>query len=834
MNLREYFDKQKQKKIYAWIITITMPILTFFLLVIVVYGSLNGIFNIGQSTDQNAKAEILGETGKNYLFSTLCKDCSEEDGTGVMGSDYYQKLSEAMNLYNNLTEGEEREEDFDFPLIAMTISYGKTFLPELFQKVENFGIKSDSELTNKDVDSLRGTSDITKKNSQSFFQWAYVMLGTPYSVPDLNLRGLLGNLIGGKVLTWCHAIDANSVGKDGLVSYLIEKIDAVERKFAGEEPEGESFLEGFWTLILSIFNMDYTTDKKVLLDKLTNVFENLDKDDQEYKDLKAIINLDDYFEGCQEGYVPGYQYIKFMNYAQYIQYLKDVFIPNNFINCEDCVYRTGPESYKVGVIDTILNDILLFTKDFRKYAGLSELDYSYTAFGNAITNSDYIYFTPPVAGSCAVTSAYGTRGNNGYFHTGIDIASIADTSLYAIADGTVKTVKIYTTQTLTYNDGAGTCLLNGSQDPTGPGIEIIIEHTGINGKTYYSVYKHVAEQGISVKEGDTVIKGQKIAKIGNTGCSTGNHLHFELYKGGLASTNRLDPTLLFKQCENWNMVEEETVIAETTENYVTPEKCMAGNYSLDEVITSIIKNLDSSATNLKEYVKATAIVLRTKIMNDTDWCNEKLTFVVNNLDIENNTKDLQLYSDVIETQGMVLTYSGELIDAVDYAFFPCDQLPTVWTSEPELSEVLNALHETYDGKDTASFKRINDKVIAWNEGCAKYENGGEGIYFSTNMGIYNGYNEDNNIVLNIKLSVPGSWIKNVEHHVLGRYYLVVGQFYASKGFNYRQILNAFYDTKLLPNESKIDLAKAEGTADILTSPGLIDAKKKILKTLGAE
>lgn len=58
----------------------------------------------------------------------------------------------------------------------------------------------------------------------------------------------------------------------------------------------------------------------------------------------------------------------------------------------------------------------------------------------------------------------------------------------------------------------------------GYGNAVIIDH----GNGMWTVYAHIRMGGIKVDEGENIKKGQKIAEVGSTGNSTGNHLHFEV------------------------------------------------------------------------------------------------------------------------------------------------------------------------------------------------------------------------------------------------------------------------------------------------------------------
>lgn len=106
----------------------------------------------------------------------------------------------------------------------------------------------------------------------------------------------------------------------------------------------------------------------------------------------------------------------------------------------------------------------------------------------------------PVTGH--ITSRFGSfESIRSHAHSGLDIAAPSGTPIYAAADGKISYAK--------YNSG-------------GYGNLIIIDH-GNGVKTYYG---HCSKLYASV--GETVKAGDKIAAVGTTGFSTGNHLHFEI------------------------------------------------------------------------------------------------------------------------------------------------------------------------------------------------------------------------------------------------------------------------------------------------------------------
>ncbi|HHF3788917.1 TPA: murein DD-endopeptidase MepM [Haemophilus influenzae] len=92
-------------------------------------------------------------------------------------------------------------------------------------------------------------------------------------------------------------------------------------------------------------------------------------------------------------------------------------------------------------------------------------------------------------------------------HKGVDFSVSQGTPVIAPADGTVEKVA--------YQAG-------------GAGRYVMLRH----GREYQTVYMHLSKS--LVKAGQTVKKGERIALSGNTGISTGPHLHYEFHINGRA------------------------------------------------------------------------------------------------------------------------------------------------------------------------------------------------------------------------------------------------------------------------------------------------------------
>jgi len=91
-------------------------------------------------------------------------------------------------------------------------------------------------------------------------------------------------------------------------------------------------------------------------------------------------------------------------------------------------------------------------------------------------------------------------------HNGVDYGAPIGTPVRSVADGVVTFAR--------YSGGGGKVLK--------------VRHNS----TYKTAYKHLSRYGKNIRKGSRVKQGQIVAYTGNTGLSTGPHLHYEFFKNG--------------------------------------------------------------------------------------------------------------------------------------------------------------------------------------------------------------------------------------------------------------------------------------------------------------
>lgn len=144
------------------------------------------------------------------------------------------------------------------------------------------------------------------------------------------------------------------------------------------------------------------------------------------------------------------------------------------------------------------------TSDGKSTTSSSSSDSSLYSKSNAVLNLTY-----PVPGYYSVSASFG-HYSSGKAHTGTDFPCPTGSKVVAAQKGIVIKVK-----RLTYSYGYYVMIYHG---------------TDAQGRKVVTLYAH--NSSILVSVGQTVTKGQQIAKSGSTGNSTGPHCHFELILDG--------------------------------------------------------------------------------------------------------------------------------------------------------------------------------------------------------------------------------------------------------------------------------------------------------------
>jgi len=177
----------------------------------------------------------------------------------------------------------------------------------------------------------------------------------------------------------------------------------------------------------------------------------------------------------------------------------------------DIIYNNvihNTDVYGIGGVDVDIDSTNLYNYTTSKLtAFLADISMYNKRGDSLICNINEVSNTPSISPilSSNIVSFFGLRFHPIHktikMHTGIDYGVNVGTNIYSTAHGIVERV---------------------DYKQTGYGYQIIIKHK----KNYKTRYAHLSK--ILIAKGDTVFRGQLIALSGNTGLSTGPHLHYEI------------------------------------------------------------------------------------------------------------------------------------------------------------------------------------------------------------------------------------------------------------------------------------------------------------------
>lgn len=199
--------------------------------------------------------------------------------------------------------------------------------------------------------------------------------------------------------------------------------------------------------------------------------------------------------------------------ASYEKYLKEVYIPYLYINCEGCNHNKSADSI---------------------YLEIKELEDAYKYF-NPDKTSGYGNMSLGISANVNYVCSNGSRPHVGTYdgHHGLDINSVpVGTSIYPLFEGTVVEIddkcRVNYAPERHYNakgEEYYTCN-TANANGCGYGTKVVIEGIAANGKKYRAIYAHLSAVYVTLNQ--HVDLTTVIAALGNTGCSTGPHLHLEL------------------------------------------------------------------------------------------------------------------------------------------------------------------------------------------------------------------------------------------------------------------------------------------------------------------
>ena len=251
---------------------------------------------------------------------------------------------------------------------------------------------------------------------------------------------------------------------------------------------------------------------------------------------------------------------------------------------QDLLARQAPVDHRMKSLDTLAVSHYRLMEDRENPSAELYEDFSNKYAHKATTlperyRIDLRHFCMPTS-SRVVTSNFGYRASFGRQHKGMDIKVYIGDSIHAAFSGKVRIVR--------YDRG-------------GYGKFIVIRHN--NGLE--TIYGHLSEQLVS--ENQEVRAGEVIGLGGNTGRSTGSHLHFETRLCGVA----LNPALFFDfrnqdvtgDFYNFN---RDTYESEYAEANAARGKIGNGGYTREQVNGGEVGRYTTSASGEKLYHKVKA------------------------------------------------------------------------------------------------------------------------------------------------------------------------------------------------------------------------------------
>lgn len=472
-----------------------------------------------------------------------------------------QYYDNGFSVYNagGILKNEDDELDISTPI--STIHYQGTvnltaFDDDYFDSVFN---------EDNSVNDYNDEKNVKNRHTRDFYKKAGEKLGNTFMIYP-GMRMLLGNLVSNKVTFYVVEYDGHNAAEILSDWNLLGKIPS------SNSSEAEGGAKYYYSPEKAIKNISRALSYgENNCSKDSWLAENICYDTELLYDEIFGGTLDNYTEDGivkylveeYEAAIPtsfsdsdyGTEFIavrveKQLDYKLYEKYLKEIYIPYVYINCDTCGYRNDSQELKDGQAQKIFDEIMQLTNSFKKY---NEEDYIDGAGGTSgiggtgsIKGVTYECGTNYVSVSTDYCSTPGCRAHNA---NDISIAgSLTSPNIYPIMEGEVVVVNnschniCPSSEANRYIAGASLSSLSSACSCGGGFGNYVRIKSTYNGKTIYATYAHLSSVNVSV--GETVTYNTILGVMGTTGVSTGRHLHLELSYNSDYS-NKFPATVLF-------------------------------------------------------------------------------------------------------------------------------------------------------------------------------------------------------------------------------------------------------------------------------------------------
>ena len=419
----------------------------------------------------------------------------------------------------------------DIPLIMSTFHYEKMMDSEAFPELEGVEQK-EQNWWQKLWGNFRNLLGIKKENVPNFYEISDEEIGNSITL-NSEYRKLLGALVTDIYTTQCKEVKCENYVKfenmaplEGATSNLNlwdKKAYAIALNIRDNKQKNEIYSSNFQSVIS---NWENETNSYTFFDFM-NFSDSLEDCDSHTSTSDCPTPPPGEKKICDckgndtssKYYISEAQYCSINDYEKYKKYLRNHFVIENYITCETCKYASTwnqkTDVEKEEIIEKIINEIF----------------YSRDAFADLINfNTEKIGGGTHVVEGVTYQCTNGQTPNLGTYpgHGGIDVNGVPlGTYVYPLYEGEVVKINRYSNNLYPHMTASGGYAC-GSPGYNDFGNMVVIRGIAADGKQYDTIYAHLND--ILVNVGDKVFVNTKIGKVGNTGCSTGAHLHIEMRK----------------------------------------------------------------------------------------------------------------------------------------------------------------------------------------------------------------------------------------------------------------------------------------------------------------